>query len=366
MTTRRSRSTSGGSTGSRRGRPGRWSWSRRCPSTSSGCSTSGVATASSPPSCWRRGPRRSRRSGSTARLRCSIWPASGSPPSRGRGSLEHDLDRPLPDLGTFDVVVSGFAIHHLEDERKQALLAEVADVLRPGGVFANLEVVHAPPTSSSRSSTDASSGRAATPRTGSPPIEPQLDWMRDAGLVQVDCQWRWRGFASSSARRRRVPLLSTRSPLDGDARRDARHRRPTRIAPTRQEHVRQRREGAADEGVLAAGHGVGHLGLEVADAGPGEGAVGVRVAGEDAVAEGVGGVEEHRREQQHRVRRNRPAAIHEWRGRDRARRRGTRRRGCRCRRRRGARADVPTSWAASRRLVRSSRRRSMRVLRGRS
>ena len=26
-------------------------------------------------------------------------------------------------------------------------------------------------------------------------IEPQLAWMRDAGLVQVDCQWRWRGFA---------------------------------------------------------------------------------------------------------------------------------------------------------------------------
>ena len=40
--------------------------------------------------------------------------------------VEHDLDQPLPDLGPFDVVVSGFAIHHLEDERKQSLLAEVA------------------------------------------------------------------------------------------------------------------------------------------------------------------------------------------------------------------------------------------------
>src|SRR5436189_4272440 len=26
--------------------------------------------------------------------------------------LEHDLDRPLPDSGTFDVVASSFAIHH--------------------------------------------------------------------------------------------------------------------------------------------------------------------------------------------------------------------------------------------------------------
>ena len=33
-------------------------------------------------------------------------------------------------------------------------------------------------------------------------IEPQLAWMRDAGLVQVDCQWRWRGRAAG----RPVPL----------------------------------------------------------------------------------------------------------------------------------------------------------------
>ena len=106
-----------------------------------------------------------------------------------------DLRGPLPDLGRFDVVVSGFAIHHLDHERKQSLFAEIVDILKPGGLFANLEVV-----------------QCATPelheefnrrieRVGGDPedvlagVEEQLEWMRRAGLTQVDCNWRWRGFA---------------------------------------------------------------------------------------------------------------------------------------------------------------------------
>ena len=52
--------------------------------------------------------------------------------------LDHDLATALPSLRTFDLIVSGFAIHHLDDDRKQSLISETVAALRPGGVFANL------------------------------------------------------------------------------------------------------------------------------------------------------------------------------------------------------------------------------------
>jgi adenosylcobyric acid synthase len=106
-----------------------------------------------------------------------------------------DLARSIAPLGRFDVIVSGFAIHHLEDDRKQRLFAEVALQLHPGGLFANLEVVasatpelHAEFMRHIGRSDDDPEDRLADP-------EAQLHWMRRAGLTQVDCLWRWRGMA---------------------------------------------------------------------------------------------------------------------------------------------------------------------------
>ncbi len=107
----------------------------------------------------------------------------------------HDLRRMLPPLGHFDVVVSGFAIHHLRHEHKRSLFAEIANILKPGGVFANLEVVQCA-TPELHAEFNRRIGRAGgDPEDVLAGVEPQLAWMREAGLTNVDCYWRWRGFA---------------------------------------------------------------------------------------------------------------------------------------------------------------------------
>ena len=107
----------------------------------------------------------------------------------------HDLREPLPAQGAFDVVTSGFAIHHLPHERKQSLFAEIAGLLRPGGVFANLEVVQCATPELHEEFNRRIERPGGDPEDVLAPVEPQLAWMRDAGLVHVDCNWRWRGFA---------------------------------------------------------------------------------------------------------------------------------------------------------------------------
>lgn len=113
-----------------------------------------------------------------------------------------DLNRSIAPFGAFDVIVSGFAIHHLEDDRKRALLAEIARQLRPGGLFANLEVV-ASATPELHAEFLRLIGRPSDdPEDRLAGVEQQLTWMRESGMDQVDCIWRWRGFALLAGRSR--------------------------------------------------------------------------------------------------------------------------------------------------------------------
>ncbi|HSL14046.1 MAG TPA: class I SAM-dependent methyltransferase [Nitrososphaeraceae archaeon] len=54
--------------------------------------------------------------------------------------IEHDLTYPLPtNLGKFDAIISSFAIHHLMYNRKRDLYSELFSMLKPGGIFCNLD-----------------------------------------------------------------------------------------------------------------------------------------------------------------------------------------------------------------------------------
>jgi tRNA (cmo5U34)-methyltransferase len=107
--------------------------------------------------------------------------------------VKHDLEIPLPadTLGSFDLVVSGLAIHHLNYERKKQLIPKYS-IYDPNGVFLNLEQV--------ASSTEALHQKllafvGLTPTRDDPlnkllDLETQLAWLRELGFKDVDCFWK--------------------------------------------------------------------------------------------------------------------------------------------------------------------------------
>ncbi|MCP4357616.1 MAG: class I SAM-dependent methyltransferase [Chloroflexi bacterium] len=121
-----------------------------------------------------------------------------------------EQDRRIGDW-QFDVIVSGYSIHHQTDERKREIYAELYELLVPGGIFINVEhvssrskwgemmfeeafvdslVAYHKQIGSSQTRAQISHDlynrpdKAANKLTA---VETQCDWLRDIGFIHVDC-----------------------------------------------------------------------------------------------------------------------------------------------------------------------------------
>jgi len=116
------------------------------------------------------------------------------------------IDR-VRDKAPYDVVVSGYAIHHLTDVRKQSLYAEIYDLLAPKGIFINIEHVSVPDQWNEDLFTHAFAQNLYPLRKQEEPdltyeqmierldqedgdicapADTQCDWLREIGFVHVD------------------------------------------------------------------------------------------------------------------------------------------------------------------------------------
>jgi tRNA (cmo5U34)-methyltransferase len=120
--------------------------------------------------------------------------------------VAHDFAEPLPSGAEFGepfaAVVSSLAIHHATDDRKRDLYAEMAARLVPGGVLANLDIVRSP-TQSLHDRWRDEMGARDDPSDVLCDMNSQLEWIRDAGLHDVDCIWKWRSLALMRGERSR-------------------------------------------------------------------------------------------------------------------------------------------------------------------
>jgi SAM-dependent methyltransferase len=105
--------------------------------------------------------------------------------------VQHNLDSHLPSLGYFDAVVSSLAIHHLKQERKEALYSEIYSILKSGGVFCNFDHFASRSPRLSQHFRRGLGGQRAPNRNHEArlnTVESEIS-LKKRGFVEVDCYW---------------------------------------------------------------------------------------------------------------------------------------------------------------------------------
>jgi SAM-dependent methyltransferase len=131
----------------------------------------------------------------------------------------------LPEDEQFDAIVSRIAIHHLPDERKQALYAEAHELLEPGGIFLNWEHVETAGLADGlfdeffRERMIEAERERENPRPAEEVVrsyddatdddilrdpESQCDWLRDIGFEKVDVYFKLPGLSIFGGQKRGV------------------------------------------------------------------------------------------------------------------------------------------------------------------
>lgn len=130
--------------------------------------------------------------------------------------------------GPFDVIVSGYSIHHQPHGRKRSLYAELYGLLRPGGLFVNVEHVasatpwlsrlfdeafvdglyaHELSRGGQRSREEVAQAHYYRPDKAAnllAPVEVQCQWLREIGFQDVDCYFKLWELAVFGGRRPEV------------------------------------------------------------------------------------------------------------------------------------------------------------------
>ncbi len=123
------------------------------------------------------------------------------------------------DIGSdYDLIISGLAIHHLNAQAKQALFKNLSSNIKPGGLLLIREMVKGASDKLTEkyeklwrkfihdSGEDDNHWFAKHLEEDIPDsVENQIQWLAQAGFVDIGCHWRYLNFAIFGASKPKIP-----------------------------------------------------------------------------------------------------------------------------------------------------------------